>query len=129
MSFKRDRVADQIRNILSTLFLRDISDPRLQGLTVTDVKIDAELMYADIYINALGDESRQAEVLEGLKRANGFLRREVGKSVHLRNTPTLHFHWDDTLEHAERINKLISGLDIPEPDPEDEDDDDDDIFA
>ena len=124
MSIKQDRVADQIRTILSELFLREVSDPRLQGLTITEVKIDRELMYADIYVNALGDESRHDEVMEGLERANGFLRREVGKHVRLRNTPVLHFHWDETLERAERINQIIAGLDIPPVDPEDEDDDD-----
>ena len=79
MTIKQDRVADRIRTILSELLLREIADPRLQGITVTDVKIDLELAYADIYVNALGDESRKPEVMEGLARAKSFLRREVGK--------------------------------------------------
>lgn len=113
MSIKRDRVAEQIRDILSELLLRDVRDPRLHSVTITEVRIDAEFMFADIYVNALGDESRQKEVLQGLQRANGFLRREVGKRVRLRNTPELHFHWDVTLERGERINRLISSLNIP----------------
>lgn len=125
MSIKRERVSDQIRTILSTLFLREVSDPRLQGITVTEVKIDAELMYADVYVNALGDESRKDDVLEGLDRANRFLRREVGKRVRLRNTPVLHFHWDTTLEEAERMHKLLSNLDIPPVEPEDDEEADD----
>jgi ribosome-binding factor A len=76
-------------------------------------------MFADIYVNALGDESRKDEVLYGLKSANGFLRREVGKRVRLRNTPELHFHWDISLQRGERINQLISSLDIP-PEPEED---------
>lgn len=128
MSIKRERVSDQIRTILSTLFLRDVSDPRLQGITVTEVKIDPELMYADVYVNALGDESRKEDVLEGLDRANSFLRREVGQRVRLRNTPVLHFHWDASLEQAERMQKLISNLDIPPVEPEDDEDDDNDTL-
>lgn len=113
MSIKQGRVNDRIRQILSELLLREVSDPRLQDITVTEVKIDNELMYAKVYVNALGDESRKDEVLAGLKHANGYLRREVGKRMRLRNTPELHFYWDKTLERAQRINDLISSLDIP----------------
>lgn len=121
MSIKQDRMADRIRIVLSELLLREVSDPRLQNITVTEVSLDPELMFADIYVNALGDESRQTEVLAGLDRAKGFLRREIGKSIRLRNTPELHFHWDVTLERGERMNQLISSLDIP---PEEAADDD-----
>lgn len=113
MSIKQDRMAERIRGILSTLLLREVSDPRLQGVTITEVRLDPELMFADVYVNALGDEARQAEVLDGLRRANGFLRRETGKRVRLRNTPELHFHWDKTLDYGERINQMIDSLVIP----------------
>ncbi len=125
MSIKQNRMSDRIRQILSELLLREISDPRLQGVTVTEVKLDPELMFADIYVNALGDESRERDVLTALKRANGFLRREVGKRVRLRNTPELHFHWDATLERGERMNQIISSLVIPPADPVDNAADDD----
>jgi ribosome-binding factor A len=114
MSLKQDRMNERIRMILSDLLLKEISDPRLQGVTVTEVQLDGELMYADIYVNALGDESRQTSVMEGLERAKGFIRREVGKRIRTRNTPELLFHWDTTLEHAERINQLLDNLEIPE---------------
>lgn len=125
MSIKQERMSDQIRAILSTLLLREVSDPRLHGVTVTEVRLDPELMFADIYVNALGDETREAEVMDGLNRANGFLRRAVGKRVRLRNTPELHFHWDTTLERGERMNQILDSLDIPPAVEEDEDDDDD----
>lgn len=119
MSIKQDRVSGRIRTILSELLLREVSDPRLHGITITDVELDPELQYAQIYVNALGDEERQADVMQGLEHATGFLRREVGKRVRLRKTPELVFHWDETLERSERINKLIASLDIP-PAPVDE---------
>lgn len=124
MSIKQARMAEQIRVILSELLLREVSDPALQGVTVTEVKLDPELMFADVYVNALGDESRQQTVMHGLKRATGFLRREVGKRVRLRNTPELHFHWDVTLERGEHMNRLIESLDIPPAPPEDDSDND-----
>lgn len=129
MSLKQERIAERIRAILSDLLLREISDPRLQSVTVTEVKIDAEIQYADVYVNALGDESREDEVMQGLKRANGFLRREMGKGLRTRTTPELHFHWDTTLEHGERLNQLIDTLDIPDDVelPSDDDDFDSDL--
>lgn len=121
-SIKQDRTAERIRTIFSELLLREISDPRLKNITITEVKLDPELAFADIYVNALGDESREAEVMAGLERARGFIRREIGKRVRLRTTPELHFHWDMTLERGEHLNQLISSLNIP---PEEVSDDSD----
>jgi ribosome-binding factor A len=113
MSIIQDRMSEKVRAILSELLLREVSDPRLRHITVTDVQLDPELMFANIYVNALGDEARQKDVMKGLKSANGFLRREVGKRVRLRNTPELIFHWDTTLERGERLSEIISKLDLP----------------
>ncbi|MFW5692018.1 MAG: 30S ribosome-binding factor RbfA [Chloroflexota bacterium] len=124
MSIKQDRLAERIQGILSELLLREVADPRLQGVTITEVKLDPEIMFADIYVSALGDESRQDEVIAGLRSANGFLRREVGKRLSTRNTPELHFHWDLTLERGEAINQLLDKLDIPPAAAEDLEDDD-----
>lgn len=125
MSYKQARMSGQIRKILSELLLREVSDPRLYGLTVTDVELDSELMYARIKVNALGEEEREAEVMFALEHAKGFLRREVAKRVRLRKAPELTFIWDVSLERGEKLHKLISSLDIPPPDPLDAIDDDD----
>ncbi|MBE0689976.1 MAG: 30S ribosome-binding factor RbfA [Anaerolineae bacterium] len=120
-SIKQDRVAGRIRQILSVLILREVADPRLQGLTITEVEIDPELMYARVYVNALGDEARQSEVMKALRQAKGYLRREVGQRVRLRRTPDLMFIWDASLDRVERINALIHDLDIPPAPPEEDD--------
>lgn len=120
MSIKQARMGGRIRKILSELLLREVSDPRLYGITITDVELDPELMYARIKVNALGEEEREAEVMFALEHAKGFLRREVAKRVRLRKAPELTFEWDASLEQSERINRLISGLEIPPPDPMDE---------
>jgi ribosome-binding factor A len=113
MTIKQDRVGERIQAILSELLLREVADPRLKNVTITEVTLDPELMFADVYVNALGDESRQDEVIAGLGRAKGFLRREVGKRVRLRMLPELNFHWDERLERGEHINQLLSTLHIP----------------
>jgi ribosome-binding factor A len=123
MTLKQERMAERIRIILSELLLREVRDPRLEGITVTEVKIDAEIMYADIYVSALGDESREDDVLAGLESAKGFLRRAIGQRIRTRNTPDLHFYWDVALERGERINQLLDGLTIPPPSQQDDMDD------
>jgi ribosome-binding factor A len=110
---KQQRSAEQIRHILSELCRRHARDPRLQDITITEVKLDRELQYADIYVNALGDESREQEVMAALTKANGFLRRELGSRLRVRSVPVLHFHWDPTLAHAEHISQLLDTLEIP----------------
>lgn len=112
-STRAQRTAEQIQHILSELLLRELRDPRLQGVTVTQVLLDRELQHANVYVNALGDEGRQQEVMAGLDRANSFLRREVAQRVQLRNAPYLHFHWDPSLAYTEEVDKILNQLDIP----------------
>lgn len=110
---RQKRTAERIRIILSELVVREMRDPRLQDITFTEVRIDRELQYADIYVNALGDDSREAEVMDALVGATGYLRRELAPRLTLRTVPHLHFHWDPSLAHAERISQLLDSLDIP----------------
>jgi len=104
------RIADRIRQELSELLIREISDPRLQQIFVTDVKIDRELAFADIYVSAIEGASRSADVLAGLESASGFLRRTLASKVELRAFPRLRFHWDPTPENADHIERLLAGL-------------------
>jgi len=120
MSVKRKRMSERIHQILSQLLLTEIADPRLQEITVTEVTLDPELMVAKVYVSAMGDENRETEVMSGLRRAGGYLRREVGQRVRLRHTPELHFKWDSALAQADRINAIISSLEIPAEVPDDE---------
>lgn len=121
MSIKQDRMAGRIHEILSVLLMRDVADPRLSDVTVTDVKLDPELMFARVYVNAFGDETRRKEVMAGLKRANSFLRREVAQRIQVRSAPELTFVWDEGLERSERVQRIFQDLVIPPPDPEDVD--------
>lgn len=110
---RQQRTADSIQTILSELLIRDMRDPRLQGLTITEVRIDRELQYADIYINALGEDDREKEVMAALEKASGYFRHELAQRMSLRTVPHLHFHWDATLAHAERISELLDSIEIP----------------
>lgn len=105
-----ERIVERVKEELSELLLYSVSDPRLAGVYVTDVRIDRELAYADIYVSAIEGQERAKEILEGLEHAQGFLRRELARSVDLRVFPKLRFHWDPTPEKAERIERLLASL-------------------
>jgi ribosome-binding factor A len=111
---RQKRVAEQIRTFLSELVLRGLRDPRLRDLTITEVTIDRELQYAEVYVNALGDDSREDEVMGALQKAGGYLRRKLARRLALRTVPHLVFRWDPTMAHAEHISRLLDTLDIPE---------------
>ena len=92
------------------MLIREISDPRLKQIYVTDVKIDRELAFADVYVSAVEGASRAHEVLAGLESASGFMRRALSARVEVRAFPRLRFHWDPTPEHADHIEKILAGL-------------------
>ena len=104
------RIADRVRQELSEMLIREINDPRLKNIFVTDVKIDKELAYADVYVSAIEGAERSAEILEGLESASGFLRRTLSSRVEIRAFPRLRFHWDPTPENADHIEKVLAGL-------------------
>jgi len=104
------RIADRVRQELSEMLIREISDPRLKQIFVTDVKIDKELAYADVYVSAIEGVSRSADVLAGLESASGFIRRTLASRVELRAFPRLRFHWDVTPENADRIEQVLAQL-------------------
>ena len=104
------RIADRIRQELSEILIREISDPRLQQIYITDVKIDKELSYADVFVSAVEGVARSAEVLAGLESASGFLKRTLTARIELRAFPRLRFHWDMTPENADHIEKILAEL-------------------
>ncbi|HSR21844.1 MAG TPA: 30S ribosome-binding factor RbfA [Anaerolineales bacterium] len=104
------RIADRIRQEVSEMLIRDLSDPRLHQVFVTDVNVDRELSYADIYVSALEGRPRSPEVLAGLESASGFLRRNLAARVELRVFPRLRFHWDPTPENADKIERTLAEI-------------------
>ena len=107
---RASRIADRIREELSEMLIQEISDPRLAGISITDVTVDREIAYADVYVSALEGSQRADDVLAGLEHAQGFLRYSLSQKIDLRVFPRLRFHWDPTFEKAEKIERLIASL-------------------
>ncbi|HHN93605.1 MAG TPA: 30S ribosome-binding factor RbfA [Anaerolineae bacterium] len=106
----RRRVSELIQTQLTALLERKVNDPRLEMVTITGVEVTPDTKRADVYFSVLGGEEAQAEALAGLESASGWLQRELGRRLRLRNTPVLVFHYDPSLEHGEHIAGLLDDL-------------------
>lgn len=107
-----NRINEDIRLCMDKL-LREVKDPRIhQGLmSVTACETSGDLKYCKVYLSVLGLEDAKA-LKQGLKSASGWLRRELGQRLRLRNTPELTFIMDHSIEEGAHINSLLASLDI-----------------
>lgn len=116
---RKDRFSEVVMRELALMIQREISDPRVGMVTVSDVNVTSDLKYAKVYITRLtGFESEQdvQECLNGLNSAAGYLRRGLAGRVKLRNIPELQFVYDKTLENGFRMDELIAKANKPHQD-------------
>ena len=119
-SNKLARTNDDIQLVMSKL-LREIKDPRVnQGMiSVTRVETTGDMRYSKIWLSVMGMQNEK-DFKKGLKSASGWLRRKLGNSLKLRNTPELTFEIDHSIEYGANINELINSLDIWDDEDEEE---------
>lgn len=111
MGFRPDRVADQIRQELSELLTRGtVHDPGIGFITLTRVKVSADLQVARVYYTTLGDEAARLQTAKALQRATGFFRRHVGDRLQLRRVPELQFQFDESVAHQDRVEQILRDL-------------------
>ena len=102
------RVGEQIRRELAELLRDEVKDPRVAGVTLLDVQVSRDLGHAKVYYSTLEDDpQRLAEIQEGLDHAAGFLRGVLGRRMHVRTVPQLHFVYDETEKKAVALEALI----------------------
>ena len=104
---RKDRVSEQIRRELAELIRSELKDPRVGMISLTDVEVTADYAHAKVYFSTLAGSENLAEVMTGLQKASGFLRRELGKRISIHMTPQLHFVFDQSLERGADLSKLI----------------------
>ncbi len=109
--YRIDRVSEDIKREIIAI-IRELKDPRVMDkmLTVVRVEVSSDASYAKVYISALEGLETAKEAVKGLKNATGYIRREVGKRLHLRKTPELLFVADDSIEHGMNIVKIMDDL-------------------
>ena len=101
------RVDEAMREVLSGAITSEIKDPRVGFITVTSVETSADLRHARVYVSVLGEDKVRRRSMDGLESAHGYLQKRVASELRLKNTPTLEFLYDDSLDRGLRIAELL----------------------
>ena len=110
-SIKNTRVNGEVQRELSNIIRGEIKDPRINPMTsVVAVEVAPDLKTCKAWISVLGDEKSQQDTLAGLKSAEVFIRRELARSINLRNTPEIRFVLDQSIEYGVNMSKLIDDV-------------------
>ncbi|MEX5217789.1 MAG: 30S ribosome-binding factor RbfA [Nitrospiraceae bacterium] len=117
-TYKRaERVADQIRMEVADILMRRIKDPRVRSVTVTDVELTSDLRLARVYVTTMERDEAERLVFDGLAKASGFIRSELGKRLSLRYLPDLSFIKDISGPRGDRILQLLDSLHDSDEEP------------
>ena len=107
------RVDEAVRAVLSEAISSQLKDPRIGFVTVTGVDTSPDLRYARVYVSVLGDEGERTASLEALQSSRGFLQARIGEELRMKRTPALSFQYDETVERADRMTRLIDEVAPP----------------
>jgi ribosome-binding factor A len=109
--FRPDRVGDQIREELSEMLARgEVHDPGIGFITLTRVKMSADLQVAHVFYTTLGEAAARRDTERALARATPFFRRQIGSRVRLRRVPEIEFRFDEAIQHQDRIEQILRDL-------------------
>jgi ribosome-binding factor A len=117
---RTERVGTLLRQAIAALLIRGIKDPRVAGVTVTEVEVSPDLRHACVYYRVLGAEADQARAQSGLERAAGYIQSAVGRDLQLRYTPELRFAFDPSPDRVRRLDELLAAVPGTFPDEGDE---------
>jgi ribosome-binding factor A len=106
-SSRMRRVNEVIRQVLGDVIATDLKDPRIGFVTVIDVDTSPDLRTARVYVSVLGDEADREKALAGLQSAHGFLQGRIAAELRMKRTPTLTFHYDESVDRGVRISRLL----------------------
>ena len=111
-----EQLAEVIREEVSQIVGFELEDPRVESVTVTDVRVTENLRDASVYVTAEGTEAEKAEAMKALQKAAPYVRRQLGTVLNLRYTPELHFVRDTVEESAVRVEELLSKIEVGKQD-------------
>jgi ribosome-binding factor A len=110
-SHRIERVNEQIKREVSELIQQHLRDPRLtEFVAVTEVSTSPDFKHAKIFISSIGGQQEEEQVLAALNSASGFIRSSLAKRMKMRYTPELHFTWDNSIEHGDKVLRLIDQI-------------------
>jgi ribosome-binding factor A len=110
MTARTDRIDELLRQEMGAILTRDVQDPRIGFVTITDVETAPDLSVARVWVSVIGQPDERAKTMRALERAMPFVRRELGSRIRLRRIPELHVRADDTAERGTRVLRLLAEL-------------------
>src|SRR5829696_1130984 len=116
MQHRPIRLAQELKSEISTIITRELPHHRLGFLTITDVKVSPDLRYARVFVSVLGSGVDKAETLNILNKEKAFIRQLIGRRFRLRHTPEITFVYDESVEHADHMMRLMDDIkkELPE---------------
>jgi len=119
MTHRPEKVEQFIKEEVSEILQREVKDPRIGFVSVTDVEVSADLRHAHVYVSVLGDRDAKAATMAGLLSALGYIRRALGQRLQMRYTPDITFRLDESIERGSRVMKLLGEVakDVPHGEP------------
>jgi ribosome-binding factor A len=109
VTVRQARVGDLLKQTIAEMVQRRVKDPRVEGVTITDVDVSVDLKNARIFF-CVREPSMKAAAMEGLKSAAGFLRRELKKALSLRAVPSLFFSYDESFDYGSKIDEILETI-------------------
>lgn len=104
------RLEGEMRSVLTALLQHEVKDPRLAAVTVSVVRLSADRSHAKVFFSVLGDDERERQAGDGFEAAKPFVRRELGRRMHLRTVPTLEFQRDTSFEYGDRMERVFQKM-------------------
>ena len=99
------KVQDLLHKEIALLLIKDIQNPIIKSVTISEVKVSKDLRYSEIYFTSLSKDNEKISI--ELNKASGFIRKQLSKSIHLKRLPSIRFTYDDTAERSERIENIL----------------------
>jgi len=116
------RVGEQMQRLLGEVLLRDVKDPRVDGVSITAVEVSRDLSHATVWYSLLDPAADPAPAGEALGRAAGLIRGKLGRAMYIRHVPALHFRHDESVARGARLSELIDRAVAADKDRPDNDD-------
>ena len=104
---RAERVSGRIQVAIADLLSKKMSDPRMEMVTISGVKMSSDLRVADVYVTVFGDKKKIRQALEGFKKSKGFIKKSIAPKLGLKFMPDLRFFRDDTFDKAAQMDELI----------------------
>ena len=99
------KVQDLLHTEIALLLIKDIQNPIIKSVTISEVKVSKDLRYSEIYFTSLSKDNEKIGI--ELNKASGFIRKQLSKSIHLKRLPSIRFTYDDTAERSQRIENIL----------------------